>query len=157
MPPEAASPRLSRTVVIALGAGALLAALLVAGYFHRENRRVEAELAIERAVAAAGRGETTPAIATLEALAQTGPVRGRALFERARIAQHLGDYNGAREGYLAALAIDPHHADARMSLVELTAGAGAIEEARHHLGELEKLVAASDPRVSRSRALLAAR
>jgi tetratricopeptide (TPR) repeat protein len=144
-------------VALVLGLGALAAAVLAAAHFRRQSQRMEAELTLERAVAAAGRGETDQALATLEVLARTGPVRGRALYERARIAQHRNDYNGAREGFLAALAVDGRDVDARAALVELTAAAGALDEARHHLAELEKIATPGDARVGRSRALLAAR
>lgn len=131
--------------------------MIAAVHFHHQSQNMQAELSLERALAAADRGDTASAIAALDDLARTGPVRGRALYERARLAQRLNDYNGARQGYLSALAVDGHHIDARAALVELTAAAGALDEARHHLTELEKIAPAGDARVERSRALVAAR
>ncbi|WP_420894956.1 tetratricopeptide repeat protein [Sorangium cellulosum] len=54
------------------------------------------------------------------------------LYNLALIDDKRGDYNGAREGYLAALKADPRNADARYNLALLTFRAGIVEESRHH-------------------------
>jgi tetratricopeptide (TPR) repeat protein len=52
------------------------------------------------------------------------------------VEQQAGRYNAAREAYLHALQIDRAYYAARYNLAALTFGAGASDEARHHLAAL---------------------
>jgi hypothetical protein len=67
----------------------------------------------------------------------------------------MGDYNRAREGYLAVLRLSRGHADARLKLVLLTSRADVAAEAKHHLEELRAIVSPTDPRLGLARAVLA--
>lgn len=89
------------------------------------------------------------------ALQQTDAGDLRARFNLALVDHHQGKYRAAREGYLAVLKADPKHFDARYNLGVLTHGAGASDEAKHHLSKLEAAAGATDGRVKRLRALLA--
>lgn len=73
-----------------------------------------------------------------EALAQD-PDDVEAHFNRAVVHERRKHYNGAREGYLKALALRPTHADSRYGLARLTHAAGAFDEARHHLNKLTEI------------------
>lgn len=63
-------------------------------------------------------------------------------------------YNGAREGFLAVLRLNPQHVDARYQLVTLTAAAGAAQEAEHDYQALLQIAPAGDPRVVAARTAL---
>jgi tetratricopeptide (TPR) repeat protein len=57
----------------------------------------------------------------------------RAYFQLGLVEQQAGRYNAAREAYLRSAAIDRTGYAARYNLATLAHGAGADEEARHHL------------------------
>ena len=84
------------------------------------------------------------------------PGDAHAAYDQALVAQTQGRYRDAREGYLRALSIDPKMADARYNLALLTHGAGADDEARHHL-EMLATIAPDDARLPALRATLAKR
>ncbi len=55
-----------------------------------------------------------------------------AIYNLALVADKRNDYNGARQGYLATLQVDPKFANARFNLTKLTLRFGILEEAKHH-------------------------
>lgn len=63
-------------------------------------------------------------------------------------------YNGAREGFLRVLKLNPRHIDARYNLVTLTAAAGAAQEAEHDYQELLQIAPVGDARLVAARAAL---
>jgi tetratricopeptide (TPR) repeat protein len=73
------------------------------------------------------------AAAALKPVVAADPDDADALYDLALIAHMRNDYNGARQGYLAALRANPRLANARYNLVDLTLSRGAVDEARHHL------------------------
>ena len=75
------------------------------------------------------------ALAPLEALVKAAPDDATAQYDLALVRQHEGDYNRARNGYLAALRADPSYADARYNLAVLCSAHGFAEEAQHHLAK----------------------
>ncbi len=93
----------------------------------RAGRLAEARAEADRAIdAGAGRkaqllagalailaGDLDGAKARLTPLAEQGSSDAEVLYNLALIADKRGDYNGARQGYLAALKADPRSADAR--------------------------------------------
>jgi hypothetical protein len=77
-------------------------------------------------------------------------------FRQADAAARTGDYNTARNSYLAvASSPSPLRPEARARLFDLTFAVGARAEAAHHLTKLEALVGPHDPRVHTRRTLLA--
>jgi tetratricopeptide (TPR) repeat protein len=72
------------------------------------------------------------AVAVLTPIVEANPGDAVAQYNLALAHQHQGDYNGARNGYLAALRADPTQADARYNLAVLCFERGVLEEARHH-------------------------
>ena len=117
----------------------------------RAGRRAEALEEVKRAIeAGAGRnaqlfagalsilaGDLAAAAGWLEPLAKQDPTDAEALYNLALIADKRGDYNRAREGYLAALRVDPRNAEARYNVALLTHRAGVVDEARHHLRKFQ--------------------
>lgn len=81
----------------------------------------------------------------LSALVARLPNDAEALYDLALIADKRGDYNRAREGYLAALRADPKLANARYNLAMLTARNGVFDEARHHARKFNEITP-NDPR-----------
>ncbi len=79
-------------------------------------------------------GDAAQAEAMLQPLARGDDADAR--YNLALIADKRGDYNKAREGYLAALKADPRHANARYNLAVLTFRRGIVEESRHHVKKL---------------------
>jgi tetratricopeptide (TPR) repeat protein len=77
-------------------------------------------------------GDLDAADRWLAPLAQADPGDAQAQYDLALVADKRGDYNRAREGYLAALRADPGSADARYNLAVLTYRAGILAEAQHH-------------------------
>jgi tetratricopeptide (TPR) repeat protein len=67
-----------------------------------------------------------------DAMLADDPTDTDAMYNRALAAHHRGDYNRAREGYLAVLKLEPQYAVARFNLVVLTWDRGAKDEARMH-------------------------
>jgi tetratricopeptide (TPR) repeat protein len=120
----------------------------------RERGHAAGELR-EKAMVARQNGNLSESLAQFEALAKVSPADPEPVYEAACDADGLGDYNRAREGYLAALRLDRKHANARLKLVLLTARAGAAGEAAHHFEELSFVVAAKDARLAVARAALA--
>jgi tetratricopeptide (TPR) repeat protein len=80
-------------------------------------------------------------------LLAANPNDAEAAFSDAVCNDQLGNYLGAREGFLQTLRIDPKHQRARIYLVVLTFKAGAREEARHHLKKLAELVPPDSPQL----------
>jgi tetratricopeptide (TPR) repeat protein len=108
-----------------------------------EGARVEADAAV---AAGGGRDATLQAAklailgqryddaaGPLDALVKADPTDAAAQYDLALVRHHQGDYNRARNGYLAALRADPRHADARYNLAVLCSSHGVLEEARHHV------------------------
>lgn len=69
----------------------------------------------------------------LEPLVKDNPDDAVAQYNLGLVRHQQGDYNRARNGYLAALRADPRHADARYNLAVLTHRHGVTEEAKHHV------------------------
>jgi tetratricopeptide (TPR) repeat protein len=86
--------------------------------------------------------------------AAVDPTSVAVIYDQALVAQKLGEYHAAREGYLRVLALDRTSMDARYNLVVLTHGAGADAEARHHVDEMAK-ISPGDSRIPLLRTLLA--
>ena len=85
------------------------------------------------------------ALAFVRPLVEADPTDAVALYNLALAHQHKGDYNEARNGYLAALKTDPKQADARYNLAVLCFDRGIHEEARHHAARFRSSFA-DDPR-----------
>lgn len=85
------------------------------------------------------------AVRWLEPLVKQEPGDAEARYNLALVAEMRGDYNRAREGYLAALKADPRNAGARYNLALLTFRAGVVEEARHHAKKFQETFP-EDPR-----------
>jgi tetratricopeptide (TPR) repeat protein len=79
-----------------------------------------------------GENDLGAAKATLGALAAENPNDAEVRYDLALLADKAGDYNGAREGYLAALRLDPKLRAARYNLTVLTLRSGVLDEAKHH-------------------------
>jgi tetratricopeptide (TPR) repeat protein len=77
-------------------------------------------------------GDLDAADGWLAPLVQADPLDAQAQYDLALVADKRGDYNRAREGYLATLRADPRSADARYNLALLTYRAGILSEAQHH-------------------------
>jgi tetratricopeptide (TPR) repeat protein len=103
-----------------------------------------------------GEGDLVGARAAFEQAAHLAPDDARAAFDVALVAHREGRFHDAREGYLHALSLDANMADARYNLAVLTHSAGADDEARHNLEELER-IAPSDPRIDALRQSLGGR
>jgi hypothetical protein len=89
------------------------------------------------------------------AFSQRSHDRAAAAFLRAESVAQSGDYNNARNAYLAVVnSRSPLVGEARARLFDLTLAAGARAEAAHHLRKLEELVGTSDLRVRTRRAVL---
>ncbi len=82
------------------------------------------------------------------------PNDAEAAFSSGVCADKVGDYLGAREGFLQALRIDPKHVQARIYLVVLTHNVGANDEARHHLQKLAEVLPKDAPELLQLEQLL---
>jgi tetratricopeptide (TPR) repeat protein len=102
-------------------------------------------MALERFELGVAEGELTQAVQLAPKLAD-GHYNLGALHHRA------GRYNKARAAYLAALVAEPRYQDARHQLILLTAQAGALLEARHHLQKLRAAVSPDDERLASAEA-----
>jgi tetratricopeptide (TPR) repeat protein len=91
-------------------------------------------------------GDLDTAVSTLNTLIAASPNDAEARYNLALIADKKNDYNGAREGYLAALRIDPSLANARYNLALLTLRRGIVEESRHHARKFAEMLP-GDPRI----------
>ncbi|HEY3497974.1 MAG TPA: tetratricopeptide repeat protein [Polyangiaceae bacterium] len=100
------------------------------------------------------RGNLAAARSSFETVVRENPRDLPALYNLALIDQVQERYYAAREGYLRVLRLDPRQLDARFNLAVMTQAAGAKDEAKHHLAELEKRAAPDDPRVTKLRKLL---
>lgn len=69
----------------------------------------------------------------LEPLVQANADDAAAQYDLALVRQHQGDYNRARNGYLATLRADGRYADARYNLAVLCLDHGFTDEAKHHV------------------------
>lgn len=111
-----------------------------------EAARIEAEAAA--AVSEGGRDATLQvakiailaqryedAVVPLEALVKADPKDAAALYNLALVRHHQGDYNRARNGYLAVLKADPRYSDARFNLAVLCLAHGFFDEAKHHVAK----------------------
>jgi hypothetical protein len=89
------------------------------------------------------------------AFSQRSHDRAAAAFLRAEAVAQSGDYNVARNAYLAVVnSTSPLVGEARARLFDLTLAAGARVEAAHHLRKLEELVGTDDLRVRTRRSVL---
>lgn len=129
VPPESAA-RLQRSIELEqkgdLEAARIEAEAAVAMEGGRDAKLQVAKLAI------LGR-RYDDAAAVLEPLVQADAKDAAAQYNLALVRQHQGDYNRARNGYLAALRADPRYADARYNLAVLCHGKGFTDEAKHHV------------------------
>lgn len=89
-------------------------------------------------------GDLDGADALLRPLRATNPEDADLLYNLALVADRRGQYNEARNGYLAALKINPEHKEARYNLAVMTWRRGVAEEARNHARKFAKL-APNDP------------
>jgi tetratricopeptide (TPR) repeat protein len=71
----------------------------------------------------------------LEPLVQANAGDAAAQYDLALVRQHQGDYNKARNGYLATLRADGRYADARYNLAVLCLDHGFTDEAKHHVAK----------------------
>lgn len=71
--------------------------------------------------------------AVLEPLVQANADDATAQYDLALVHQQQGNYNRARNGYLATLRADARYADARYNLAVLCLDHGFTEEAKHHV------------------------
>jgi len=92
----------------------------------RDARLLAAAIAI-------GSGELDVAAEYVEAILRSDRTDEDAVYNRALIADRRGDYNRAREGYLATLKLSPAYAAARYNVAVLTWHRGVRDEARHHV------------------------
>lgn len=77
-------------------------------------------------------GDLDAAEKTLKELQAKNPQDTDVLYNLALVADKRGKYNEARNGYLAALRIDPRYKAARYNLAVLTYRRGVVDEARNH-------------------------
>lgn len=90
----------------------------------------------------------------IKPLVDSGPNDAVAAYNLALIADRKGNYNGARQGYLSALRIDPCYSSARYNLAYLTWNAGIREEAQHHARKFAELVGPQNPLVDKLGAIV---
>jgi tetratricopeptide (TPR) repeat protein len=76
--------------------------------------------------------ESDEARTILQTILREHPKDADATYDLALLADRVNDYNGAREGYLRALDLDPHKSDARYNLALLTLRQGVLAESQHH-------------------------
>lgn len=91
------------------------------------------EVAVLQSLLALRAGDAATARAGLERVLRGDRGDARAYNTLGLVEQQAGRYNAAREAYLHALRIDRAYYAARYNLAALTFGAGANDEARHHL------------------------
>ena len=103
------------------------------------------DAALLLAVAAINAKDLDGAQKVLEPLAAQDPNDPEVLYDLGLVADQKGDYNRARQGYLAALRADPKLASARYNLVVLTMNRGVLEESKHHLARFREAFP-DDPR-----------
>jgi tetratricopeptide (TPR) repeat protein len=113
------------------------------------GRGAEADRLIGRTFLA--QGEYQQARDHFRRLLEVAPRDLEAAFTAAVCSDRLGQYHEAREGFLRVLQVDPAHVNARIHLIALTANAGALDEARHHLSKLEALLPPGDPALGAAR------
>jgi len=122
-------------------------AALAADAKNRFARRAQAIVAIQNHDYDAAEG-------ALNALVAEDQKDADSIFYLALSQRRRGRYNGAREGFLHALRLNPQFIDARYNLVTLTATAGAVQEAEHDYEELEKITPVGDARLIAARTAL---
>jgi Flp pilus assembly protein TadD len=83
-------------------------------------------------------GDLEAAQAILDPLSKADADDAEVLYDLALIADKKGDFNRARQGYLAALKADPRSASARYNLALLTWRFGVKEESQHHLQKFKE-------------------
>jgi predicted Zn-dependent protease len=135
------APKIALAIAIFCGGTAIVAI--------RARRSADLENALALVDAAVQARDYAGARKQLDRLAADFPKSAAVHLESGKLARETGEYNRAREEFLATLRIDPKNVAARASLVELTRGAGAVAESRHHLDELRALLGAGDPLVQR--------
>lgn len=106
------------------------------------------------AIAALHSGDFATCDAQLTKLLAEEPLDVDSLFYAALAQRKRDHYNGAREGFLRVLRLNPQHIDARYNLVTLTAAAGAAQEAEHDYQELLQIAPVGDARLIAARAAL---
>lgn len=106
------------------------------------------------AIVAIQKHELAAADTILSKLVREDEKDSDSLFYLALIQRKGEHYNGAREGFLHVLRVNPQHVDARYNLVTLTASAGASQEAEHHYEELLQIAPVGDPRLISARTAL---
>jgi|SRR4051794_10754832 Tfp pilus assembly protein PilF len=135
-------------MILCAGAAAVLYSLLA------RQRRVTDALGVEVATHSLERHDHERARARLDEVLRHDPDNPAALFARAEVARHAGDYNTARNDYLRVLALDPQRSDARAHLFDISFAAGARQEAEHHLEKLKAMLGPTAPAVLERQARL---
>ena len=107
-----------------------------------------------RAIVAIQTHEYEAADAALNALVKEDAKDADSWFYLALSQRRRDHYNGAREGFLHVLRLNPEYIDARYNLVTLTAAAGAAQEAEHDYQELEQITPVGDSRLIAARVAL---
>ena len=146
---------MKKPVLIGIGLLALATVSGVALHFKHQRDQIARQLYWQRAMVAHQGGSVGDLSPRPELAAKTPAVSPKTTFDAASAADAIGDYNQAREGYLAAARLHDREADARMRLVLLTLKAGAVDEANHHYEVLKTIVSSGDPRLAIARAGLA--
>lgn len=91
------------------------------------------EVLLLQSLLAVRAGDASAARATVERALREGGNDARAYYTLGVVEQQAGRYNAAREAYLRSLQLDRTGYAARYNLAALAHGAGANEEAKHHL------------------------
>jgi len=129
----------------------VLAAVVLAGagaagswaFFAHHHGSADRQALLTETRAASARGDHARAAVLLDSYLARHPTDVDAHLARAQTAHQASDYNGARNGYLEVLRLDPTRSAARAGLFDLTFQAGVRAEAEHHLRKLEALVGAT--------------
>jgi Tfp pilus assembly protein PilF len=145
-----------RRRLVFAGVGIILCASAagVLYYLLAKQRRITNALAVEVAAHSLEKHDHQRARVELDEILRRDPNNRDALFARAEVARHLGDYNTARNDYLHVLSLDPARSDARERLFDLTLQAGARQEAEHHLEKLKEALGSGSPAVLERQARL---
>ena len=119
--------------------------------------RLEFGAVMDNARAMKSRGQDKTAIAYLQMQQKTYPNQAAIPLTLGDWAQQAGQWDPARRYYAQALLLEPHNADARLSLIELDQAQGNMTQARAALTEFNTdpaLRAAQTPELQRRSAVL---
>lgn len=96
------------------------------------GKGTDRDATLQRAQIQINAGDLDNAETSLRVLQAANPLDTDVIYDLALIADKRGKYNEARNGYLAALKIDPTYKLARYNVARLTWRKGVKEEARNH-------------------------